>query len=257
MVTSRRGIALPRRYTKADLRVFTAAEARRFLANGGSRDPQTDAALAWELLYRLEPDLYDRLIRAEPIHPAVLDWLPRRAGPIVEVGAGTGRLTAALLDRCDQLIAIEPAAPLRALLVARLEHCAGGRLRVAQGFFDSLPIPDRSADLVIACSALTPDPAHGGDAGLREMERVCRTGGQVVIVWPNDVQWLTARGYRYRSFPGEMYMGFASLDEAVELAGVFYPDAVAEIRRRGDRRVPYDVVGVNPPCDLAYKEIAA
>lgn len=257
MASSGRGVALPRRYTKADLRVFTVAEARRFLAGGGSRDPQTDAALAWELLYRLEPDLYDRLIRAEPIHPAVLDWLPHHAGIIVEVGAGTGRLTAALLGRCDQLIAIEPAAPLRALLVTRLEQYAAGRLRVVQGFFDRLPIPDRSADVVIACSALTPDPAHGGEAGLREMERICGTGGQVVIVWPNDVNWLTARGYRYRSFRGEMHMAFASLDEAIELATVFYPDAVAEIRRRGDRRVPYDVVGVNPPCDLAYKEIAA
>jgi SAM-dependent methyltransferase len=237
--------------------VFTAAEARRFLANGGSRDPQTDAALAWELLYRLEPDLYDRLIQAESIHPAIVDWLPRHAGTVVEVGAGTGRLTAVLLERCNELIAIEPAAALRALLVTRLEHYAGGRLRAVQGFFDGLPVPDRSADLVIACSALTPDPAHGGEAGLREMERVCGAGGRVVIVWPNDVGWLTARGYRYRSFPGEMHMTFASLDEAIELATVFYPDAVADIRRRGDRSVPYDMVGVNPPRDVAYKEIAA
>jgi hypothetical protein len=54
-----------------------------------------------------------------------------------------------------------------------------------------------------------------------------------------------------------MHMTFASLDEAIELATVFYPEAVADIRRRGDRSVPYDMVGVNPPRDVAYKEIAA
>jgi SAM-dependent methyltransferase len=255
MVTSRRRVALPRRYTKADLGVLTAAEARRFLAHGSDPDPQSDVALAWELLYRLEPDLYDRLSRAEPVHPAILDWLPHRAGTIVEVGAGTGRLTVALLDRCDELIAVEPAAPLRALLATRLQHHAAGRLRVVHGFFDSLPVPNQSSDVVIACSAFTPDPAHGGEAGLTEMERVCAAGGKVVIVWPNHVTWLKEHGYRYRTFPGEMRMEFATLDEAIELAAVFYPDAVPAIRRRGDRRVPYDFLGVNPPCDVAYKEI--
>jgi SAM-dependent methyltransferase len=257
MVTSQCGIPLPRRYTRADLRALTSEEARRFLRGDGC-DPQADTALAWELLYRLEPDLYDRLIRAEPLHPAILDWLPRRARTIVEVGAGTGRLTAALIDRCDHLIAIEPAAALRRRLAARLGHQAGGRrLDVLYGFFDRVPVPDRSADLVIACSALTPDAAHGGDAGLVEMERVCAAGGQVVVVWPNHPGWLAARGYQYQVFPGPMRMEFESLDEAIELAEIFFPHASAEIRRRGDRRVPYDVLGVNPPCDLAYKEIAA
>jgi hypothetical protein len=47
-----------------------------------------------------------------------------------------------------------------------------------------------------------------------------------------------------------------SLEEAVELTEVFYPSAVAEVRRRGARQVPYQVLGVNPPRDLAFKAIA-
>jgi hypothetical protein len=84
---------------------------------------------------------------------------------------------------------------------------------------------------------------------------VCRPGGRVVIVWPNNVGWLAARGYRYASFDGEMSMEFASPDEAVELTEVFYPSAVAEVGRRGARQVPYEVVGVNPPRDLAFTEM--
>ena len=245
-------IDLFHRYRKADLACLSEPERLRFLA-AGDADPQSNPTLAWELLYRLEPDLYDRLIRAERIHPAVLDWLPHHVRRTVEVGAGTGRLTMALVDHCAELIAIEPAAPLRARLATRLAGRSTA-VRLLNGFFDALPVDDGAADLVIACSALTPEPAHGGDAGLREMERVCAVGGRVVIVWPNQPDWLLERGYQYLSFPGPMHLEFESLDEALELARIFYPKAVDAIRRRGDRRLPYELVGVNPPRDLAWKE---
>jgi SAM-dependent methyltransferase len=236
--------------------VLAEDEARRFVPDGVG-DPQTDITLAWELLYRLEPELYDRLVTAERLHPSVLGWLPRNADRIVEVGAGAGRLTLELVDRAREVVAVEPAAPLRRLLdrkLSRADHRS--RVQVTQGFFDDLPVADDSADVVVACSALTPDPGHGGEAGLAEMERVCRPGGRVVIVWPNNVDWLAAHGYRYASFPGEMLVEFTSLEEAVELTEVFYPGVVAEVRRRGARQVPYEVLGVNPPRDLAFKAMA-
>jgi SAM-dependent methyltransferase len=254
-------IPLMQRYSAADLGVFSAEESARFLA-GTIADPQRNPALAWALLYRLEPDLYDRLVTAEPLHPGILEWLPPHVPRIIEVGAGTGRLTRDLVARCDQLTAIEPAAPLRERLRRKLFSSPsptgggqGGGIRIISGFFDALPAPDRSAELVVACSALTPEPAHGGDRGLAEMERVCAPGGMVVIVWPNEPDWLVARGYRYLSFPGPMTMDFASPTKAVDMAAIFYPHAVAEIQARGERRVPYDILGVNPPRDLAYKTI--
>ena len=78
------------------------------------------------------------------------------------------------------------------------------------GFFDDLPVPDDFADLVVACSAFTPATGHGGEVGLAEMERVCRPGGCVVIVWPNGIDWLAARGYQHVSFGGPMSLEFAS-----------------------------------------------
>ena len=248
---------LPRRYTPADLGVLTCDERRRF-APGAGADPRADITLAWELLYRLEPDLYDRLVSAERLHPAVLGWLPRDAGRIVEVGAGAGRLTLELVGRGREVIAIEPAASLRQILARKLAAAdRGDRARVIPGFFDDLPVASGSADLVVACSALTPAAGHGGDTGLAEMERVCRPGGCVVIIWPNHLGWLAAHGYEYVCFAGPMSAEFASHAEAVELARIFYPRAVAEVRRRGQRRVPYDVLGINPPRDLAFKQVPA
>ena len=251
------GRALRQRYTTADLGVFTPEEARRFVPEG-SGDPQHDMVLAWELLYRLEPELYDRLAGAERLHPGVVGWLPCDVDRIAEVGAGTGRLTMELIGRGRHVVAVEPARPLRRILERKLaaaEH--GDRARVVPGFFDQLPLSDDSADLVVACSAFTPSPGHGGEAGLGEMERVCRPGGCVAIIWPNHLSWLAARGYRYVSFPGPMSVEFGSYTEAVELAEIFYPKAAGEIRRQGWRTVPFEVLGINPPRDLAYKVLAS
>jgi len=233
--------------------VLTAQEARRFVTAAGP-DPRADLTLAWELLYRLEPELYERLIRAERLHPGVLAWLPASAGRIVEVGAGTGRLTMELLGRGREIVAIEPAAPLREILLRKLAAAGpGGRVRVTDGFIDALPVRSGCADLVVACSMVTPEAGHGADIGLAELERVCRPGGRVVIVWPNHLGWLADRGYQHVSFDGPMAMTFSSPREAAELAGIFYPRAAGEVRRRGRATVPYEVLGVNPPRDLAFK----
>ena len=244
------------RYTVADLAVLTSEEASRLVPAGG--DPQSDPVLAWELLYRLEPHLYDRLATAENLHPGILRWLPASVDRIVEVGAGTGRLTLDLLERGREIVAIEPVAAFRDILRRKLAAagCAN-RVRVAHGYFDHLPVASGSADLVIACSVLTPTAVHGGDTGLAEVERVCRPGGCAVIVWPNHIDWLVAHGYHYVSFAGPMSLGFATHREAIELAEIFFPDAIREVRRRGSPRVPYDVLGYNPPRDLAFKVIAA
>lgn len=255
-VPARAGQELRRRYTAADLRVFTRDEATRFIPRGDG-DPQTNVVLAWELLYRLEPELYDRLARVERLHPDVLGWLPDSVDRIAEVGAGSGRLTLELIERGREVVAVEPALPLRQILKRKLaaaDH--GDRARVVHGFFDDLPLPDGFADLVIACSAFTPSSGHGGEAGLSEMERVCRPGGCVAIIWPNNLDWLAARGYRYVTFPGPMYVEFSSYEEAVELAGIFFPHASDEVGRRGRRLVPFDVLGINPPRDLAFKVLA-
>jgi SAM-dependent methyltransferase len=142
-----------KRYTTADLSVLTRDEARRFVPRGDG-DPRVDLTLAWELLYRLEPELYDRLVSAERLHPDVLRWLPDEVERIVEVGAGAGRLTVELIHRAREVVAVEPAAPLRQLLDRKLSRVdRRNRVRVTNGFFDDVPVADDFADLVVACSA--------------------------------------------------------------------------------------------------------
>jgi SAM-dependent methyltransferase len=235
------------RYTEDDLELFFDDEERRRFV----KRPPDPGLIAWQLLYRKEPELYARLIEGEHIAPAVLDALPD-ADVVVEVAAGTGRLTRYLAGRYPRVVAVEPAAPMCELL--KRERLAN--VDVRRGFFDAIPVADDYADLVVACSAWISDPAHGGDPGVHEMERVARSGGTVAFVWPADVDRLRDLGFEYECFDVDMEVEFSSLEDALELARIFYPDAVEEIERRGSASVPYAVLGVNhPPRDWAWKRV--
>jgi SAM-dependent methyltransferase len=246
--------ALVRRYGPEHLDALTDEERERFLGPLASDAwDEVGPAVGWELLYRLEPDLYDRLVAGERLHPGILAWLPERVGSAVEVGAGTGRLTLDLAPRCAEYVAVEPAGPMRDLLAGRLRSRGLAHVDVREGFFERLPVPDGTADLVVACSAFTTEPGHGAEQGLAEMLRACAPGGLVVVIWPDDPAWLVSRGFTHVEFPGEMAVSFGSAEEAVELARVFAPDAVGWIERTGSRRVPYDVLGTNPPRSLCWR----
>jgi SAM-dependent methyltransferase len=243
------------RYGPDDLAVFTDDERERFVGPlAGEPWEVVGPAVGWELLYRVEPELYERLVAGERLHPGILAWLPRHVRVAVEVGAGTGRLTLDLAPRCDRLFAVEPAAPMRSLLAGRLRaRGLDGRVEVRDGFFERLPVGDGGADLVVACSAFTVRAGHGAEDGLAEMLRACAPGGRVVVVWPDDPAWLVERGFAHVEFPGEMAVTFRDAAEAVELARVFAPDAVGWIERTGSRRVPYEVLGTNPPRNLCWR----
>jgi SAM-dependent methyltransferase len=245
----RPGLPLRDRYRPDALSLLPPSR-RECLVRAG--DP---LATAWDVLYRLEPELFDRLIGGEHLHPMVLERIPTWMERAVEVGAGTGRLTLQVSPRCGRLVACEPVAPMRERLLDRLGATAASNVRVCSAEMSALPLAAGWADAVLACAVLTPHPLCGGEAGLAELERVCRPGGQVIVVWPHTPRWLVARGYRHEVFAGEMVHEFASTDEAIELATIFYPDRVADVARLRSRWVPYEVLGINAPRDLAWKVV--
>lgn len=150
----------------------------------------------WYLAYELESGLWDRLAGAERIAPALLAELPADGARVLEVAAGSGRLTAALAPRAACLVAIEPCAPLRDLLRGRL---AG--VEVAAGTGEQVPVAGGWADLVTSCAAFGPHPPLGGDGVVAELERCCRPGGTVALVSPEDPEWWQERGYELRTYP--------------------------------------------------------
>ncbi len=244
---------LLQRYGPDAIAMLDTEERRRFFDADGR--PLDEGRLAWELLYRLEPALYERLIAGERLNPGIVRWLPQSCSSVVELGAGTGRLTLDLAARYKTLTATEPAMPLLTILRGKLAAAGRSEVEVARAFFDSIPIPSSSCDLVISCSAFTPSAERDPEACLNEMRRCCTPGGLVVVVWPNSLPWLDRHGFTRVEFGGPMAVEFGTMADALELTRIFYPTVLEDVRSHDSPTVPYEILGVNPPRDLCWMRV--
>jgi SAM-dependent methyltransferase len=148
-------------------------------------------------------DDYDRL-RPEPPDAAV-DWLlPEHCQVAVDLAAGTGLLSRALVRKVAQVIAVEPDERMAAVLRGRSPE-----LRVVEGRGEAIPLPDASADGVFVSSAW-----HWMDPGraVPEIGRVLRDGGRFGLIWTGrdrqvgwlrDIDRLRAVGREDRQATGE------------------------------------------------------
>lgn len=177
-------------------------------------------ALFWPMVYELEPELWDAVSQAEPIHPAILAKLEVDGRRVLEVAAGSGRLTVYLCPRAAELICVEPSAGLRRILAGR---CRGADIRA--GFFQKLPITDAWAALTISSASIPPDPG-----AVLELERATAPGGMIALISPEDPDWFQARGWERLSFdPSEVVIR----PHDPELEAIFGPlDPPHELLRR-------------------------
>jgi len=135
------------------------------------------------------PALYDRHLGPCLFEPYAVDLalrLPPSALRVVEVAAGTGRVTRRLLDVLPvegRLTATDLNAPM--LEVARSLIADDPRLTWQQADAQALPFPDGSAEAVVCQFGLmfVPDKV----AALREMKRILAPGGIVLVATWDDL----------------------------------------------------------------------
>ena len=117
---------------------------------------------------------YERYRPGPPV--AAVDWLlPTHVGRVVDLGAGTGALTRLLIDRADEVVAVEPDDRMRGVLT---EEIPG--VRAVSGRGESMPLPDSSVDAVLASSSW-----HWMDLipALHEVGRILVPGGVLGALW--------------------------------------------------------------------------
>jgi SAM-dependent methyltransferase len=153
-------------------------------------------AAFWPLVYELAPERWDRLAAAEPVAPELVADLPADGARVLDVAAGSGRLSAALVGRARVLIVVEPSAPLRRILRERCPDAG-----VVAGVGAHLPVRSGWADLVVSCATFGPEPPTGGPPVLAELERCARPGGVVALVGPEKPEWWKMHGYEMLSYP--------------------------------------------------------
>jgi ubiquinone/menaquinone biosynthesis C-methylase UbiE len=109
---------------------------------------------------------------------------------VLDLAAGTGKLTRLLVPTGAQVVAVEPVAGMRDRLLAAL----AGQVDVRDGTAESIPVEDASVDAVTVAQAF-----HWFDPprALAELARVLRPGGHLFLVWntrDRSVDWVRRFG---------------------------------------------------------------
>jgi ubiquinone/menaquinone biosynthesis C-methylase UbiE len=119
----------------------------------------------------------DAYERARPGYPAdAVLWLAGETSrDVVDLGAGTGKLTRSLTALGHHVVAVEPLGEM----LDRLRAAVPGVTAVV-GTAESMPLPDASAEVVTCAQAF-----HWFDHGpaLAEIARVLRPAGRIALVW--------------------------------------------------------------------------
>ena len=146
-----------------------------------------------------------------------LDLGPERV--IVDLAAGTGKLTRALLGLGAELVAVEPVAGMR----EQLQRAVPG-VEVRDGTAERLPLDDASVDAVLVAQAF-----HWFDvpAAAAEIHRVLVPGGGLGVVrneWDTSVEWIVAMQELIAQHASRIERDRSDdLREALAASGLFSP----------------------------------
>ena len=209
-------------------------------------------------IYQTDGDRYEALISREDyqgnILRAIEEIIKLDGLDVLDLGAGTGRLTLLLAPRVKSIRSFDASAEMLRVCRERLVASGLSNWQVDMADHRQLPVPDHSADLVVSgwsVSYLSVWDQENGtaelDKWLEEMTRVLRSGGTILLFESlgtgnetptrlehveSTYQWLDAHGFENKWIRTDYQ--FESVDEAAELAGFFFGVEMADqIRKKG------------------------
>jgi ubiquinone/menaquinone biosynthesis C-methylase UbiE len=146
------------------------------------------AAPDWAHSFGGVADAYER---GRPTYPVeAVDWLlDDQPLTVLELGAGTGKLTRVLVERGHDVHATDPD---EAMLTILEEQLPGVRTAVASA--EEIPLPDNSVDAVVAAQAFH---WFDLDRALPEIARVLRPEGRICLLWnqrDETIPWVRRLG---------------------------------------------------------------
>ncbi len=214
-------------------------------------------------IYQSEGDRYEDLISREDYQgniPRAIDEIINADGlDILDLGAGTGRLTLLLARRAKSIRAFDASAEMLRVCRQRLLASGLSNWQVDVADHRQLPVADHSADLVVSGWSVSylavwneQQRTFELDIWLAEMRRVLRKGGTIILFESlgtgneepirlghveSTYQWLDANGFENKWIRTDYR--FESVDEAADLAGFFFgSDMAVRIREKRSNILP-------------------
>lgn len=214
-------------------------------------------------IYQKEALRYEQLVSREDaqnrILPAIRAITKLEGRDVVEFGAGTGRLTCLLAPHVRSIRAFDIALPMLKIAEDKLRNSGLENWQVSLGDHRSLPVEDKSADIIISgwsiCHLVDFYPQtwqNEIEKALAEMRRILREGGKIVLLETQGTgfetphpphhllayyQFLADQGFS-ASWIRTDYR-FASLAEALDLSGFFFGEPLtSQIRAAGTLLLP-------------------
>lgn len=214
-------------------------------------------------IYQTDADRYEALVSREDYQGNIMKALEEIVDPngldILDLGAGTGRLTLMLAPHARSIRAFDVSSEMLRVCRERLVASGLSNWGVDVADHRQLPVEDNSSDLVVSgwsvayLAVWNPETWRDElEKWLGEMKRVLRRNNFIVLFEslgtgyeaPNKLEhlkeyygWLDEVGFQNKWIRTDYQ--FASVDEAVELAGFFFGEEMTDqVRERGNVILP-------------------
>jgi ubiquinone/menaquinone biosynthesis C-methylase UbiE len=208
-------------------------------------------------IYQSEGDRYEALVSCEDYQgniPRAIDEIIDVVGlDIIDLGAGTGRLTLMLAPRVKSIRAFDLSAEMLRVCRERLVASGLSNWQVDVADHRKLPVPDHSVDLVISGWSVAylvvwyPETWREElEKWMNEMKRLLKPNAHIILLeslgtgnetpiqlehLKNYYPWLDEAGFQNKWIRTDYR--FKSVEEAADLAGFFFGAEMADqVRKR-------------------------
>jgi ubiquinone/menaquinone biosynthesis C-methylase UbiE len=219
-------------------------------------------------IYQSEGDRYEALVSREDFQgniASAIDEIINVDGlDVLDLGAGTGRLTLLLAPRVQSIRAFDASAEMLRVCRQRLVASGLSNWQVDIADHRQLPITNNSADLVVSGWSVSYlavwNQENGGaelDKWMTEMKRVLRKDGMIILLESlgtgneepirlehveSAYRWLDDNGFENKWIRTDYQ--FESVEEAAELGGFFFGAEMTALVLEKQSRILPECTGV-------------
>ncbi len=203
-----------------------------------------------EQIYTNQAEQYNLMISRQPSLLAIIEEItPIKGQDVIDLGAGSGRLTSVLAPHAKSILALDASAAMLEVNAQQLTQAGLSNWKTSVADHRNIPADDNSADVIVAgwtvcylTSSEVPNYKLNLEKIILEMKRVLRPGGTIVIMetmgtgyeTPHPPEFLTQyyslleNSYGFSHKWIRLDYRFADLEEAERQARFFFGDKLAD-----------------------------